>query len=81
MPISFCDQSTKKPVINQMINHEKALNFNKVGNDYFKNGYYKDAIDSYKQALKLFISSHGEEHKYAEDLSQIVPLADAVLLC
>ena len=63
MPISFCDQSTKKPVINQMINHEKALNFNKVGNDYFKNGYYKDAIDSYKQALKLFISSHGEEHK------------------
>ena len=62
MPISFCDQINKKTNINQIINHEKAFMLNKDANEYFKHGYYMDAINNYKQALKLFISLYGEEH-------------------
>lgn len=66
--ISFCgvnEDNNKSilPVIDEITKHEKAINLNKVGNDFFRTGNYMEAIQNYQEALKLFISVHGEEHK------------------
>jgi len=60
--LSESSNNTSPIKINEITKHERAIGLNNDGHVFFRNGEYMDAIQNYQDALKLFISVHGEEH-------------------